>query len=135
MLKMSRKEHLGTLTLGLLTLHLDKFKKKSDVYSFGVILLIFLTGQRAAVTNQEGEYESITSYVKFHAYDGQIQTIVDPKIFDEVRRDEQAQVCLQDFLALALLCTQASNESERPDMIDVSSKELIRIEKYIFLTC
>lgn len=108
--------------------------EKSDVYSFGVILLMFLTGQRAVVTNQEGEYESITSYVKFHARDSQIQTIVDPKIFDEVRRDEQAQVCLQDFLALALLCTQASNESERPDMIDVS-KELVRIEKSFFLTC
>ncbi|KAK9943113.1 hypothetical protein M0R45_008732 [Rubus argutus] len=88
----------------------------------------------ALVTNQEGERESITSYVKFHVRHSQIQTIIDPKIFDEVGRDEQAQVYLQDFLALALLCTQASNESDRPDMIDVS-KELVRIEKSFFFTC
>lgn len=75
--------------------------------------------------------QSLHAYVKFHARDNQIQTIVDPKNLwqGRDRRDEQAQVYLQDFLALALLCTQ---ESERPDMIDVF-KELVRIENSIFL--
>ncbi|XP_024163739.1 non-functional pseudokinase ZRK2 [Rosa chinensis] len=58
--------------------------EKGDVYSFGVLLLIFLTGQKAVVTNQDGEYESINSYVKFRTCNGQIQSFVDPKIFGEV---------------------------------------------------
>ncbi|KAM5549702.1 hypothetical protein ABKV19_000891 [Rosa sericea] len=108
--------------------------EKGDVYSFGVLLLVFLTGQKAVVTNQDGEYESINSYVKCHTCNGQIQSIVDPKIFGEVGKDEQVQQHLQDFVALALLCTQASNENERPDMINVS-KELERIQKSTFPRC
>lgn len=103
--------------------------EKGDVYSFGVLLLVFLTGQQALNTYQEGgEYQSIIRYVKSHACDGQIETIVDPKVLGEVKGDKQH---LHDFLALALLCTHDSSEV-RPHMIDVA-KELVRIEKSILL--
>ncbi|XP_028965015.1 serine/threonine-protein kinase ZRK1-like [Malus domestica] len=116
--------------------------EKSDVYSFGVHLLAFLTGQKAVDKYDAGEYQSIIVYVKVHARDiGQIQTIVDPKIFGEITGDGQVQQHLHDFLALELLCTQDKSErmpdtlalellctqdkSERmPDTIDVA-KELL----------
>ncbi|XP_062030292.1 serine/threonine-protein kinase ZRK1-like [Rosa rugosa] len=104
--------------------------EKTDVYSFGVLLLILLTGQKV-VLQYQGEFESIISYVKRHASDGQIQTVVDPKILGEIGEDKQAQEHLHLFLALALSCTQDESEV-RPDMIDVA-KELILTEKSVLL--
>ncbi|XP_008236341.1 PREDICTED: non-functional pseudokinase ZED1-like [Prunus mume] len=92
--------------------------------------LVLLT-RRDAYSNQAGGLD-ITANPKFHVSDGQtqIQTIVDPKILQEVGADGHAQQQLQDFLALALSCIQNQTE-ERPKMIDVA-KELVRIEKSIF---
>ncbi|KAL6213220.1 hypothetical protein ACLB2K_012667 [Fragaria x ananassa] len=96
--------------------------EKFDVYSFGVILLVFLAGRKPL----EG-HEDLVKSVKFHASDGHIQTIVDPKILEELGgEDEPTQRQLRDFLALAWLCTQDESEL-RPDMTDVA-KELMRIE-------
>ncbi|KAM5549771.1 hypothetical protein ABKV19_000936 [Rosa sericea] len=121
--------------------------EKTDVYNFGVILLVFLTGQRTFPQKTDGQFltishstkrnpdlsydEFIASYAKLHASDDQFHTIVDPKILEELRGDdEQAQQQqLHDFLALALLCTREESEP-RPDMIDVA-KELVRIDKSI----
>ncbi|CAB4290737.1 unnamed protein product [Prunus armeniaca] len=103
---------------------------KSDVYSFGVLLLVFLT-RRAALKNQAGKFEPITADLKLRLSDVriQIETIVDPKILENVGGDDQAQEQLQDFLELALSCIQTQCEA-RPDMIDVA-KELVRIENSI----
>ncbi|XP_068325417.1 serine/threonine-protein kinase ZRK1-like [Pyrus communis] len=102
--------------------------EKSDVYSFGVHLLVFLTGQKALVKYDTIEYQSIIAYVKRHVSEiGQIQTIVDPKIKEDVGRDEKVQRQLQDFLQLALSCTQEESE-RRPYMTDVA-RELVRIDK------
>ncbi|XP_062022995.1 serine/threonine-protein kinase ZRK1-like [Rosa rugosa] len=107
--------------------------EKTDVYSFGVILLVFLTGRKPFKENQRGyfEYEDFIPYLKLQlACEGQIQTIVDPKILEELGEGhERAQQQLHDFLSLALSCTQLESEA-RPDMIDVA-KELVRIEKSI----
>ncbi|KAM5549777.1 non-functional pseudokinase ZRK2 [Rosa sericea] len=113
--------------------------EKNDVYSFGVILLVFLSGRDAIQRNQAGEEESIdesidesiVSYVKLHASDDQFHTIVDPKILEELKGEDERpqQQQLLDFLALALLCTREESE-RRPDMIDVA-KQLVRIEKSI----
>ncbi|PRQ23878.1 putative non-specific serine/threonine protein kinase [Rosa chinensis] len=98
--------------------------EKGDVYSFGVLLLVFLTGQEALIRYEEGgKYQSIIPYVKSHACDGQIETIVDPEVLREAKGDKHTQQYLHDFLALALLCTSDSSEA-RPDMIDVA-KELV----------
>ncbi|XP_021823286.1 non-functional pseudokinase ZED1-like [Prunus avium] len=104
---------------------------KSDVYSFGVLLLVFLTRRRAACKNQAGKLEPITEDLKLHLSNVriQIETIVDPKILENIRGDDQAQQQLQDFLELALSCIQTQTEA-RPDMIDVA-KELVRIENSI----
>ncbi|KAL6219063.1 hypothetical protein ACLB2K_012269 [Fragaria x ananassa] len=105
--------------------------EKTDVYSFGAILLILLTGQNVLLLNEAGELESIVSYVELNACDGQFQTIVDPKILEELGgEDEEAQLQqLHAFLTLALLCTQDESEAS-PYMMDVA-KELVRIEKSI----
>ncbi|KAL6213221.1 hypothetical protein ACLB2K_012668 [Fragaria x ananassa] len=95
---------MGTLTLrieGLVALQ----KRLMSIYSFGVILLVFLTGRNAFKQNQAAEmWESVVSYVKEHACDGQFQTIMDPKIIEESGgEDEEAQLQqLHDFLTLAL---------------------------------
>ncbi|KAB2604134.1 inactive serine/threonine-protein kinase [Pyrus ussuriensis x Pyrus communis] len=101
--------------------------EKTDVYSFGVVLLVFLMGRKIQDVDQAAE--SVPEYVKLHASNGEYKTIVDPCILEEVGADEQAHQQLQDFLALALLCTKDERE-ERPCMIDVA-KELVRIEKSI----
>ncbi|XP_062019750.1 non-functional pseudokinase ZRK2-like isoform X2 [Rosa rugosa] len=103
-----------------------RITEKTDVYGFGVILLVFLSGREVYQRNLK-----LVSYVRLHASDDQFLTIVDPKILEEIKgEDEQAQQQqLHDFLALALLCTQDESE-RRPDMIDVA-KQLVRIEKSI----
>lgn len=102
--------------------------EKSDVYSFGVHLLVFLTGQKVVDKYDAIEYQSIIAYVKQHLSEiGQIQTIVDPKINEVVGGDEKVQQQLQDFLQLALSCTQDEIE-RRPYMTDVA-RELVRIDK------
>ncbi|KAM5549772.1 hypothetical protein ABKV19_000937 [Rosa sericea] len=105
--------------------------EKSDVYSFGATLLVFLTGRGAVCFDRPVEESNLVSYVRLHASDDQFLTIVDPKILEELKgEDEQAQQQrLLDFLALALLCTREESE-RRPDMIDVA-KQLVRIEKSI----
>ena len=57
----------------------------------------------------------------------QIQTIVDPKVYEDVGEDEKVQQQLQDFLQLALSSTQDEIE-RRPCMTDVA-RELVRIDK------
>ncbi|BFG42131.1 hypothetical protein CerSpe_284050 [Prunus speciosa] len=108
-----------------------KSSEKTDVYSFGVLLLVFLMRRKSAFWNEANEWEYLTTDSKLDVSDGQIQieTIVDPKILEEVGGDKQAQQQLQDFLALTLLCIQDQSEA-RPNMIDVA-KELVRIEKSI----
>ncbi|KAM5549770.1 non-functional pseudokinase ZED1-like [Rosa sericea] len=103
--------------------------EKFDVYSFGVILLGFLVGRKLLAG-----HDDLIKSVKLHACDGQIQTIVDPKILEELGGgNEPTQLQLHDFLALAWLCTRDEREL-RPDMIDVA-KELMRIEKFIWPPC
>ncbi|PRQ22278.1 putative non-specific protein-tyrosine kinase RLK-Pelle-RLCK-XII-2 family [Rosa chinensis] len=118
-------------TVGYLEPAFGYVTEKTDVYSFGAILLVFLSGQIPYQVYQAGEDFDLASYAKLHASDDQFHTIVDPKILEELKgEDEQAQQQqLHDFLALALLCTQFESE-RRPDMIDVA-KELVRIEKSI----
>ncbi|RXH87507.1 hypothetical protein DVH24_034407 [Malus domestica] len=69
---------------------------------------------------------SIFEYVESHA--DQFETIVDPKIFEEVGGDEQVLQQLHDFLQLALSCTQYEIE-RRPYMTDVA-RELVRIDDF-----
>ncbi|CAB4290740.1 unnamed protein product [Prunus armeniaca] len=103
--------------------------EKTDVYSFGVLLLVFLMGRRAwwLIIRQEGGYSSVIDYMKSHAY--QHQTIVDPKILEEVGGNKQVEQQLHDFLELALSCTQDEIEG-RPYMSNVA-RELVRIDESI----
>ncbi|PRQ22279.1 putative protein kinase RLK-Pelle-RLCK-XII-2 family [Rosa chinensis] len=97
---------------------------------FGVILLGFLAGRKLLAG-----HDDLIKSVKLHACDGQIQTIVDPKILDELGGgNEPTQLQLHDFLALAWLCSTRDESELRPDMIDVA-KELMRIEKSIWPPC
>nr|XP_008372972.2 non-functional pseudokinase ZED1-like [Malus domestica] len=102
---------------------------KTDIYSFGVLLLVFLTGGKAVESDQVEGIGSLISYVQgCHC---RLEAIVDPKIYEEVRRNVQVRHQLQhqlhDFLNLALLCIDRRTEGRRC-MVDVA-RALIRIEE------
>ncbi|CAN6544508.1 unnamed protein product [Malus baccata var. baccata] len=104
----------------------NRITEKTDVYSFGVLLLVFLTGRQPwAFLGVEG----IPMIPYVCGCDGRIGDIVDPKIYEEVRGNEQVQQQLHDFLELALLCIRDDIEG-RPYMVDVA-RELIRIEEFV----
>ncbi|CAL8176974.1 unnamed protein product [Prunus armeniaca] len=117
---------LSNFSLSMRSGHISE---KTDVYSFGVLLLVFLMGRRAwwLIIRQEGGYSSVIDYMKSHAY--QHQTIVDPKILEEVGGNKQVEQQLHDFLELALSCTQDEIEG-RPYMSNVA-RELVRIDESI----
>ncbi|XP_068323165.1 non-functional pseudokinase ZED1-like [Pyrus communis] len=107
----------------------SRISEKSDVYSFGVILLVLFTGKNArSFVNREEGYNSIFEYVE--SYADEFETILGPKILEEVGGDEQVLQQLHDFLQLALSCTQYEIE-RRPYMTDVA-RELIRIDESTF---
>ncbi|KAH7520718.1 hypothetical protein FEM48_Zijuj08G0175100 [Ziziphus jujuba var. spinosa] len=100
-------------------LNTSSFTEKSDVYSFGVFLLVLLTGKPAFVHQEQRRH--IVSFVAEKPWN----EIVDSKILEEEGVTTEKQQKLQDFLNLALKCTQR-RRAYRPMMIDVA-KELVRI--------
>ncbi|KAI5314907.1 hypothetical protein L3X38_044083 [Prunus dulcis] len=109
----------------------DDFVPKLSNYLFSITIPPKQLHVEDILIGTSGKFEDITAAPKFHVSDGniQLQTIVDPKILEEVGGNEQAVEQLQDFLAPALSCVQTESEA-RPYMIDVA-KELVRIEKSI----
>uniref|UniRef100_A0A5B7B5N7 Protein kinase domain-containing protein n=2 Tax=Davidia involucrata TaxID=16924 RepID=A0A5B7B5N7_DAVIN len=100
--------------------------EKCDVYSFGVLLLQLVAGQNcwSDILTDNTIRHLDSDYVKTH----ELNEVVDPRILREGGGTEQDQQ-LQDFVALALRCTQ-NERDDRPEMIDVA-KELRRIERSV----
>ncbi|RXH97423.1 hypothetical protein DVH24_007769 [Malus domestica] len=112
-----------TRTIGyidIIYLWSNRIIEKTNMYSFGVLLLVFLTRRKDLESNQAEGIDLLISYVR--SFDGRIEAVVDPKIYEEVRGNVQ----LHDFLNLTLLCTRDTIEG-RPYLVDVA-RALIRIE-------
>ncbi|EOA39631.1 hypothetical protein CARUB_v10008262mg, partial [Capsella rubella] len=82
--------------------------EKSDVYSFGVVLLELVTNQ--PVTDKTRERPHITEWVGFMLTNGDIRSIVDPKLMDDYDSNGVWKV-----VELALACVNPSS-SRRPTM-------------------
>ncbi|XP_010500783.1 PREDICTED: probable LRR receptor-like protein kinase At1g51890 isoform X2 [Camelina sativa] len=82
--------------------------EKSDVYSFGVVLLELVTNQ--PVTDKTRERPHITEWVGSMLTNGDIRSIVDPKLMDDYETNGVWKV-----VELALACVNPSS-SRRPTM-------------------
>ncbi|XP_010462030.1 PREDICTED: probable LRR receptor-like protein kinase At1g51890 isoform X3 [Camelina sativa] len=82
--------------------------EKSDVYSFGVVLLELVTNQ--PVTDKTRERPHITEWVGSMLTNGDIRSIVDPKLMDDYDTNGVWKV-----VELALACVNPSS-SRRPTM-------------------
>jgi hypothetical protein len=106
-------EELGTVTSLYDTLLFRYYRtnwlsEKSDVYSFGVVLLEIVTNQ--PVMNKNRERPHINEWVMFMLTNGDIKSIVDPKLNEDYDTNGVWKV-----VELALACVNPSS-SRRPTM-------------------
>ncbi|XP_070677897.1 non-functional pseudokinase ZRK2-like [Malus domestica] len=81
-----------TRTIGyidIIYLWSNRIIEKTNMYSFGVLLLVFLTRRKDLESNQAEGIDLLISYVR--SFDGRIEAVVDPKIYEEVRGNVQVQ--------------------------------------------
>lgn len=91
--------------------------KESDVYSYGVVLLELITRKRAVDPLFNGEIDIVGWVRSAWGSSGEIESIVDPGLVDEMW-DVAINDQIINVLLLALRCTE-KELSRRPSMRDV----------------
>jgi serine/threonine protein kinase len=122
--------HVTTMpagTLGYLDpeyYHTSQLSEKSDVYSFGVVLLELITGQPPAVPVSNTESIHVTLWVRQKLSEGDIMSIVDPRMGGEYDVNSLWKVA-----ELALRCKEEPSR-KRPTMTEVvvELKECLELE-------
>ncbi|KAG9147470.1 hypothetical protein Leryth_007281 [Lithospermum erythrorhizon] len=90
-----------------------KVSDKIDVYAFGVVLLELLTGRNPIGTESPKGQESLVMWAKRKLVDGDIESILDPKLMNMTDKDQTQRMCL----AAKLCLTQSARL--RPNMNQV----------------
>ncbi|XP_038890017.1 LRR receptor-like serine/threonine-protein kinase IOS1 [Benincasa hispida] len=99
-----------------------KLTEKSDVYSFGIVILELVTGRPVLVKTSDKSH--IIQWVDYNINQGDIYTIIDPKIKDECNTNS-----VWKAVDIGMSCT-AINPISRPAMSQVVSelKECLNLE-------
>jgi len=91
--------------------------EKMDVYSYGVVVLELITRKKASMDLSFAEGMDIVSWVKCHAAEDYVNSVVDEGLQDELI-ESQAKSEIMGTIRIALQCTVAKAE-ERPSMRQV----------------
>ncbi|KAL1559098.1 non-specific serine/threonine protein kinase [Salvia divinorum] len=122
----ANQTHLTTLvkgTFGYLDpeyFHSSKFTEKSDVYSFGVVLVELLTGKMPISCDEQEEERSLATRFRTCMIRNCLDTILDPQILEQGRREEVNLVA-----KLAQKCLNLKGKM-RPTMKEVA----VELESY-----
>ncbi|KAL5575533.1 hypothetical protein UlMin_017232 [Ulmus minor] len=88
----------------------SRLNEKSDVYSFGVVLLQLITSRPAIIRNNENEWSHISQWVSVQLGNGDINSIVDPRIRGDFDTNSMSKA-----VEIAMTCLSQS-AAGRPNM-------------------